>query len=62
MTAEKVMLCLDPFEQRLLVQGMNQFRNDLLKDEKPVEDVDAILLRIIDAPPMKKRREEREER
>ena len=31
---EKVVVTLDDFEQRLLVSGLADFRNDLIRDEK----------------------------
>lgn len=60
---EKVVVTLDDFEQRLLVSGLADFRNDLIRDEKPTEDVDDLILKVIDAPTQKeKRKAEREER
>lgn len=57
MTVERVVVRLDDFEQRLVVSGLNDFRNGLIKDEKPTEDVDELILKIIDAPSEKSRRE-----
>jgi hypothetical protein len=63
MADEKKVLTLDVFEQRLMVSGLMDFRNDLLKDEKPTEDINELILKVIDAPTKKeKRRAEREER
>ena len=63
MADEKKVLTLDEFEQRLMVSGLMDFRNDLLKDEKPTEDINELILKVIDAPIKKeKRRAEREER
>lgn len=63
MADEKKVLTLDEFEQRLMVSGLMDFRNDLLKDEKPTEDINELILKVIDAPTKKeKRRAEREER
>lgn len=63
MAEEKKVLTLDEFEQRLMVSGLMDFRNDLLKDDKPTEDINDLLLKVIDAPTKKeKRRAEREER
>jgi len=62
MTDTGVTVNLDSFEQRLVVKGMNNFRNELIRDEKPTEDVDDILLKIIDAPPQKRKRDDREAR
>ena len=36
------------FECNLLINGMNEFRNMLLADGLPTEDVDELLLKIID--------------
>lgn len=63
MAEEKKILTLDEFEQRLMVSGLMDFRNDLLKDDKPTEDINDLILKVIDAPTKKeKRRAEREER
>ena len=63
MAEEKKVLTLDEFEQRLMVSGLRDFRNDLLKDDKPTEDINDLILKVIDAPTKKeKRRAEREER
>ena len=63
MSEEKRVLLLDDFEQRLVVNGLTEFRNDLLREEKPTEDVDDLILKVIDAPTKReKRRAEREAR
>lgn len=63
MAEEKVVVTLDNFEQRLLVNGLADFRNDLIRDDKPTEDVDDLLLKVIDAPSQKgKKKVDREER
>lgn len=63
MAEEKKVLTLDEFEQRLMVSGLMDFRNDLLKDDKPTEDINDLIMKVIDAPTKKeKRRAEREER
>ena len=60
---EKVVVTLDDFERRLLVSGLADFRNDLIRDEKPTEDVDDLILKVIDAPTQKeKRKADREAR
>lgn len=59
----KVIVELDDFEQRLMVSGLADFRNDLIRDEKPTEDVDDLILKVIDAPTKKeKRKADREAR
>ena len=36
------------FECNLLINGMNEFRNMILTEDLPTEDVDELLLKIID--------------
>ena len=63
MADEKRVVMLDDFEQRLMVNGLTDFRNDLLREDKPTEDVDDLILKVIDAPTKKdKRRTDREAR
>ena len=63
MAEEKKVVTLDDFEQRLMVSGLMDFRNDLLRDEKPTEDINDLILKAIDAPTKKeKRRADREAR
>ncbi len=56
MRDEKRVISLHPFEHDLLINGMNEFRNELLENDKPTEDVDDLLLKIIDAPMKKEKR------
>lgn len=58
MAEDKVLVTLDSFEQRLLVSALTDFRNELLREEKPTEDVDTLLLKVIDAAPQKERKKE----
>ena len=43
-------------EQRLMVNGLNAFRNDLIRAGKPTEDINALLMKVIDAPEKKPKR------
>ena len=56
MAEEKVVVTLDSFEQRLMVSALADFRNELLREEKPTEDVDGMILKVIDAVPQKERK------
>ena len=56
MAEDKIVVTLDSFEQRLMVSALTDFRNDLLREEKPTEDVDGVLLKVIDAAPQKERK------
>lgn len=44
---KKTKLKLTDFEYNLLINGMNEFRNMILSDGIPTEDVDELLLKII---------------
>ncbi len=46
-------LVLDNFEYRLLVGCVNKARTMFVDEGKPIEDVTALLLKIIDAPTKK---------
>jgi hypothetical protein len=62
MREEKRVITVNDFEQNLLVNGINEFRNMLLERGMPTEDVDKLLIKVIDAPPQRKRRFDREDR
>lgn len=62
MREEKRVITVDTFEHDLMINGINEFRNMLLEKDMPIEDVDVLLRKILDAPPQKKRRFERENR
>ena len=46
---------LDDFEHRLLVGCLVTARNEYLRDEKPTEDVNDLIMKIINAPSKKLR-------
>ena len=48
MFRKKIRFKLDSFECNLLINGMNEFRNMLLAEDLPTEDVDELLLKLID--------------
>ena len=62
MSDTQMTIKISPFEQGLLVNGMNRFRNDLIREDLPTEDVDDVLIKIIDAPPAKRKKADREAR
>ena len=39
-----------------MVKGLNDFRNDLIQGDKPTEDIDELLLKVIKAPTKKEKR------
>ncbi|MBR4744114.1 MAG: hypothetical protein IK082_07995 [Oscillospiraceae bacterium] len=59
---KRVVVTLDGFEQRLMVNGLVEFKNTLQRQGKPPEDVEDLILKIIDAPTEKERRHDREMR
>ena len=63
MRDEKRVVTLNDYEQRLMVRGLTDFRNDALRDGVPTEDVEDLILKVIDAPMRRgKRRSGREAR
>ena len=56
MSEEKKVITVDDFDHRLMVNGLNNFRNDLIKEDKPTEDVDELILKVIDAPTRKEKK------
>ena len=56
MAEEKRVISIDDFEHSLMVKGLNDFRNDLIQGDKPTEDIDELLLKVIKAPTKKEKR------
>ena len=48
MFSKKIKIKLDSFELNLLINSVNEFRNMLLAEDLPTEDVDELLLKLID--------------
>jgi hypothetical protein len=53
---EERVLTLDNYEYGVVVNALNELRNDLIKDDKPTDAVDELLLKAIDAPTRKQKR------
>ena len=53
---EERVLTLDNYEYGVVVNAFNELRNDLIKDDKPTDAVDELLLKTIDAPTRKQKR------
>ena len=59
---EKRVLTLDRYEHGVVINALNELRNDLLEEERPTDILDEVLLKVIDAPTKKeKRRDEARE-
>lgn len=61
MKEEKRVLTLDAYEHGVMVNALNELRNDLIKEERPTDTVDDLLLKTIDAPTKKQKRGNRDE-
>lgn len=47
---------ISDYEQRVMIEALADRRNDFIEENKPTEDVNSLLLKVIDAP-LKKRKE-----
>lgn len=56
MDTKKYEIEVDDFEHRMLVQALSKKRNELISEGKSTADIDALLLKAIDAKPVKKKR------
>ncbi|MGM9600699.1 MAG: hypothetical protein ACI3W5_03800 [Faecousia sp.] len=52
---EKRILMLDKYEHGVVINALNEMRNDLIGEERPTDIVDEVLLKTIDAPVKKVR-------
>ena len=59
---EKRVLTLDKYEDGVVINALNEMRNDLIGENRPTDAVDDVLLKAIDAPTRKVRGKIREER
>ena len=56
MGTKKYEIEVDDFEHRMLVQALSEKRNELISEDKSTENINALLLKAIDAKPVKKKR------
>lgn len=56
MRSDKRVIIVDDLLYNLMLNGLNDFRNKLLEQDQPTEDVDKLLLLILDAPTARERR------
>ena len=59
---EQVVIAINPDEQRIVVRGLSDFRNALIREGKPTDDLDDAIIKIATASPRRKRRADREAR
>lgn len=57
MKEETTILELNDYEKRVLIEALNDRRNDLIESDRCSYDVSDLLLRVIDAPTRKKKRD-----
>lgn len=55
---EKLVVMVNPYEQKLIVKALNDLRTEFLENEYDTDDVDDVILKVIDA----KRRRDKEAR
>jgi hypothetical protein len=48
-------ITLDAFEHRLIVGGLNDYRNSLIREGRPTEDLNELILKLINAPLLQKK-------
>ena len=56
MDTKKYEIEVDDFEHRFIIQALSEKRNELIAEGKSIEDINELLLRVIDAKPVKKKR------
>lgn len=56
MDTKKYEIEIDDFEHRMLVQALSEKRNELISEGKSTANIDALLLKAIDAKPVKKKK------
>ena len=56
MREERRVVSLANDEQGVVINALNDFRNDLIKAERSTDAVDDVLIKIIDAPTKKEKR------
>ncbi|MEG6521389.1 hypothetical protein [Desulfotomaculum sp. 1211_IL3151] len=61
MKEEKRVLTLDQYEHGVMVNALNELRNDLIEEKRPTDAVDDLLLKTIDAPTRKQKRRSNDE-
>ncbi len=56
MKEDKRVLELDKYEYGVVFHSLNDKRNELLREQRPTDAVDDVLLKVIDAPTKKEKR------
>ena len=56
MAQKEYVVTLSEFEKGLMINGLMEFHNSLLRQNKSTEDVDALLKKVLYAPARKEKR------
>jgi hypothetical protein len=56
MKEDKRVLELDKYEYGVVFHSLNDKRNELLREQRPTDAVDDVLLKVIDAPTRKEKK------
>ena len=56
MNTKKYEIEVDDFQHRFIIQALSEKRNELIAEGKSTEDINALLLKAIDAKPVKKKK------
>ena len=56
MIEERRVLELDKYEYGVVFHSLNDKRNELLREQRPTDAVDDVLLKVIDAPTKKEKK------
>lgn len=56
MKEEKRVITLDGYEHGVMVNALNELRNDLIEEQRSTDVVDDLLIKTIDAPTKKQKR------
>ena len=59
---ERRVIEVDDFQHRVMIESLADRRNEFIAENKPTEDVNEVLLKVIDAPTKKSKKRDREER
>jgi hypothetical protein len=61
MNGKDRVLTLDNYEYGVVVNALNDMRNDLIEEQRPTDAVDDLLIKTIDAPRKKRKRRDYDE-
>lgn len=59
---ERRVIALNSYEHGVVINALNELRNGLIREERPTDVVDELLLKTIDAPTRRTRRNRDEAR